>query len=302
MLVIAIVKKYLRLGNNRIMSQPVTRIINMNSLLFIAPGIHTGTWSNAPLRKVCNRTAPRACAATSTPPEEEVDNLFARLNHVNKNLRKKAAVAIAEFAADDEISRLIDLLQLEDVDHRRAAVQTLGLTGLPSIPPLIVKLTQSDSSTVRASCAKALAAISLFFPEHRAAFPLDALRALETALQQDDDPVTRLSVVGCLGSLGCDAKGDAGESYYGCAAAIDLLDNVCRDSADMAMGATAVSAMAQIAQNGSLDRKKYVLQLLTSISQLEASDDPDSALKYVKEIAASYTDQLQESVAKLEAK
>lgn len=272
-------------------------IVNMNArLLFVSPASIARRWSTTTTRQVCSRrTPPRACDAKAPPTKEEIDHLFKRLNHVNKNLRRKASAELAEIATDEEITRLLALLEVEETDYRRAAVQTLGMTGMPAVPPLIDILSQSENSTVRASCAKALAAVSLFFPEARASFPSDALQGLRKALKEDPDPVTRISVVGCLGSLGCDAVTSDGARLQGCEGATEVLDEVCRSAADMAVGASAVSAMTQIGQNATRERKLAITELLKSITELPNSDDPDSALKYVKEIAVASVDQLQQS-------
>lgn len=221
-----------------------------------------------------------------------MESLFSQLKHVNKNLQKKAGSEIAEFATEEEVDRLLKLLEVEDVHHRRAAVQTLGMTGLKAVPKLIKILNDSPNSTIRASCAKALAAVALFYPENRESFPSDALDGLRQALKEDDDPVTRLSVVGCLGTLGSDYVQWNSPNYSGCSKAVDVLFDVCQSSSDMAVGATAVSALAQVAQNGSIDTKNRVLKLLRSVSELPDSDDPDSAIGYVKEIAATHFQEL----------
>lgn len=244
-------------------------------------------------RLVCTRRAVQACDSSVTrPSKEDVEKLFARLTHVNKNMRKKASIAISELASSEEIERLIELLEIEDTSHRRAAVQTLGMIGLQCVPRVMDVLASSDNSTVRASCAKALAAVALFYPEHRAEFPGVAMDGLERALQVDKDPVTRLSVVGCLGALGSDSKTEDDNTLPGSDRAVDILKDVCTTSPDMAIGATAVSAMAQIAQNGSEKRKDSVLRILESICNMEDSNDTDSALRYVQEIAVGHIDQL----------
>lgn len=247
----------------------------------------------------CVRRTPQACAAgTARPSEEKIESLFSQLKHVNKNLQKKAGSEIAEFATEKEVDRLLKLLEVEDVHHRRAAVQALGMTGLQAVPKLIQLLSGNPNSTIRASCAKALAAVALFYPENREAFPLDALDGLQRALKEDDDPVTRLSVVGCLSTLGSDFVQRGSPNYPGCSKAVDVLFNVCRSSSDMAVGATAVGALAQVAQNGSIDTKNRVLQLLRSMSEIPDSDDSDSALGYVKEIAATHAQELSLRMAK----
>lgn len=242
--------------------------------------------------QTCTRHPPRACTAKTPSTPAEVDNLFERLSHINKNMRKKASAAIAEVATQDEIDRLLLLLEEKDVQYRRAAVQTLGMTGLAAVPQLIDILASSDISAVRASCAKAIAAVALYFPEERANFPTAALDGLKKALFEDSDPVTRLSVIGCLGTLASDTKGEDGDPLSGCPAAVEVLIAVSEASTDLAVGASAVSAIAQIAQNGSAETKERVLEVLKEICNRPDSDDPESALNYVKEIAKSHIDEV----------
>lgn len=254
--------------------------------------------------------------------EEEIERLFSRLTHVNKNMRKNASNSLSEMANDDDIDRLLSLLTVEDVHHRRQAVQTLGMIGVRVVPKLINLISDCDgqSSTVRASCAKAIAAISLFYPEERAKFNEGALIGLRDTLRNDPDPVTRISVIGCLGSLGCDQqtrRDDSDSDVKGNEMAFKILYDICSDRerlcSDLAVSATAVSAVAQIAQNGSAQRKDEVialLQRLTSSKEEDNSgedkegqqkeegewddddDDDESGLQYVEEIAAGHLEQL----------
>lgn len=270
-----------------------------NPLLFLSSTTGRPFRVIKPCPNKCAQRWPRACsAAAPTPSKEDIDKLFSRLKHINKNLQKKAGSEIAEFATEHEVDRLLQLLEVEDVSYRRAAVQTLGMTGLKAVPKLIQLLSDSPNSTIRASCAKALAAVALYFPEERATFPEQALTALQNALKVDSDPVTRLSVVGCLSTLGSDLVQRDAPNLSGCSRASEILFEVCSTSSDMAIGATAVSALAQIAQNGSLDAKKRVLRFLQSICDASESDDPESALRYVKEIARAHVDELTAKIAR----
>ena len=63
------------------------------------------------------------------------------------------------------------------VVYCRAAVQTLGLIGADAMPPLLEQLTTNENETIRTSCAKALAAIALNFPEEP--FATEALEGLQ---------------------------------------------------------------------------------------------------------------------------
>lgn len=254
--------------------------------------------------------------------EEEIERLFSRLTHVNKNMRIKASNSLAEMANDADIDRLLSLLTVEDVHHRRQAVQTLGMIGVRVVPKLINLITDCDgqSSTVRASCAKAMAAISLYYPEERAMFNEGALNGLRDTLSNDPDPVTRISVIGCLGSLGCDHQTrrdgssdncDSDNVVKGNEMAFEVLYEICSDRdrlcSDMAVSATAVSALAQIAQNGSAQRRDEVIGLLQSLTAKEEDtredkegqeeegewdDDDESGLQYVEEIAVGHLEQL----------
>ena len=118
--------------------------------------------------------------------------------------------------------------------------------------------------------------------------------------------MTRLSVVGCLGSLGC----DQGNDTKGNERAYQILVEICSDMntvlGDLAVSATAVSAIAQIAQNGSEERRAEVLSILRSLSKQEPAasnndeanaetdeaEDDDSGFNYIEEIAAGHIDQL----------
>ncbi|WP_094673727.1 HEAT repeat domain-containing protein [Hydrocoleum sp. CS-953] len=88
-------------------------------------------------------------------------SLFEQLKHKNPNLRERAIWQIAETHAEthDEttIPRLMGVLAEEDTVYRRAAVKALGAIGTDTVPSLVDSLLNSDNSTIRSSCAKALA-------------------------------------------------------------------------------------------------------------------------------------------------
>lgn len=270
----------------------------MAPLLFI--GASPIAWrrsTSVPLS--ARRLTVTACEASiAAPSKEELDKLFSRLNHVNQNLRKKASAAIAELGGEENINRLADLLDLEDTGHRRAAVQALGMTGVSIIPRVVDLLKNSPNSTVRASCSKALAAVALYFPEERENFPAEALEALAAALEQDPDPVTKLATVGCLGTLGSDirAKGKGEESWaLGSERAVEILVTLCGKTQDMAVGATAIGAVAQIGQNGSPERKAAMAGHLRALCESdEHEDESESGFNYIREMARSNLEQLEE--------
>lgn len=263
-------------------------------ILFIQTPARFRPTPSRPRSCLCPRIPPAACASAPppTPTAEETDKLFSRLTHVNKNLRRKAAAELAESATDDTIARLVGLLSLSDTTHRRAAVQALGMTGLRAVPAVLHRMNSSGDATERASCAKMLAAVALYFPEERQDFPNDALDALEKALRNDPDPVTKLASVGCLGTVGSDVKGRKDEVMKGNDRAVHILIGLCGKTTDMAVGATAVGAVAQIAQNGTLERKERIQEELRKLCEGEEGNDKDG-FSYVKEMAKTHLEQLE---------
>lgn len=245
---------------------------------------------------LCGRAPPTCCAPAGLPPTAaELDGLFARLTHVNKNLRRKASAALASHATDATVARLVSLLREADTGHRRAAVQALGMTGVRAVPRVVARMTASADRTERASCAKMLASVALFFPEARAAFPAAAMDALERALADDPDPVTKLASVGCLATVGSDSKPPDGDVLRGNDRAVDILISLCGKTQDMAVCATAVGAVAQIAQNGSPERKARIADELAKLCEgAEPEDERDEdGFSYVREMARTHLEQLQ---------
>jgi bilin biosynthesis protein len=242
-----------------------------------------------------------AATETSTQTEEGPNEaLFKRLSHVNKNLRVKAATELAHLPPDSTVPTLLALLDRTDTAHRRAAVQTLGMIGLPAVPALIETLATSSDITVRASSAKALAAVAMYFPHCRVSFPDLALDALEAAVVNAPDPVTKLATVGCLTTLACDASivndadanpadinTDAGPVVAaasdsrgvlvpGNQRAYEILAGLLSNTADVALGASISGALAQIANCGTAERKADVLACLQEIVDRVPEPRPDA--------------------------
>lgn len=234
-----------------------------------------------------------ACEAPpATTPQPDIEKLFSRLSHINKNLRQKASYELSEIATPDTISRLASLLSLSETSHRRAAVQALGMTGMLAVPTVLDHMRRGGNATVRASCAKVLAAVALYFPEERKQFPTEALDLLEAALKEDPDPVTKIATVGCLGTLGCDVKARDGETIHeGCQRAVEILLQLCGKTGDMAVGASAVGAVAQIGQNSSPQRKDIIMNELRKLAR--NGGDDDDGFNYIREMAASHVEQLE---------
>lgn len=128
-----------------------------------------------------------------------IDALFEKLKHPNPNLRSKAMREIAEAKDENTIPRLMSILDQEDVSYRRAAVKTLGVIGAEVVPPVVDALLNSDSPTVRSSCAKVLAQIAVNHPD--VPMPEEGIQGLKQALN-DPNPVVNIPAVMTLGEIG----------------------------------------------------------------------------------------------------
>ncbi len=109
---------------------------------------------------------------------------------------------LAETRDETTIPRLMGILDDEDVVYRRSAVQVLGIIGADAVPLLVDSLLNSQSATVQASCAKALTAIAVNYPD--LTFPELGMQGLQKALQ-DPNPVVYISSVMALGQIGAPA-------------------------------------------------------------------------------------------------
>ncbi|NER33398.1 MAG: HEAT repeat domain-containing protein [Oscillatoria sp. SIO1A7] len=141
-------------------------------------------------------------ASSSDKEAAEQGVTYPQLQNKNPRLRERAMREIAKNRTEETIPQLMAILSAADVVYRRAAVQTLGVIGLDAVPSLAEQLVNSENDTVRASCAKALAAIALKYKEET--FPAIALEALEKALR-DTYPVVQISAVGALSTVGSPA-------------------------------------------------------------------------------------------------
>ena len=128
-----------------------------------------------------------------------IDALFEKLKHPNPNLRSKAMREIAEAKDENTIPRLMSILDQEDVSYRRAAVKTLGVIGAEVVPPVVDALLNSDSPTVRSSCAKVLAQSAVNHPD--VPMPEEGIQGLKQALN-DPNPVVNIPAVMTLGEIG----------------------------------------------------------------------------------------------------
>ena len=125
--------------------------------------------------------------------------LFEKLKHPNPNLRKKAMWEIADTRDEHTIPHLMSILDQDDVTFRRAAVKTLGVIGADAVSPVVDSLLNSDSPTVRSSCAKVLAQIAVNHPD--VPMPEEGIQGLKQALK-DPNPVVNIPAVMTLGEIG----------------------------------------------------------------------------------------------------
>lgn len=237
-----------------------------------------------------------------------------RLSHVNKNLRMKAASSLAKLPPSEVVPLLLEQLSIVETDHRRAAVQALGMVGTPAVKQLVGVLVESDNIIERASCSKALAGVAMMYPRERAGFDSAALDALEDVIKVAD-PVTKIATVGCLMMLGCDAEvvvgseGDGEEGYRQASAsesgtdgvervpgnerAVQMLRQMLVEGGDIALAANVCGALAQIANCGGEERKAEMIAVLKSVVEKEdGDDDDDSGFGYVKEMCKGHLEQL----------
>ncbi|BAC89128.1 HEAT repeat domain-containing protein [Gloeobacter violaceus] len=177
-----------------------------------------------------------------------LEETYPQLKHKNPRLRERAMHQVAQERTEDTLAQLMAVLAEEDVTYRRTAVQTLGIIGPDALPALAQQLTIHPNATVRASCAKALAAIALNYPE--VPFAPVGLEALSMALG-DRDPVVKLSAVGALGTVGSPA-------FEILAAALDL--------DDLAVSMAVIGALASVGD----PRGRTVLASLAARPNLDA--------------------------------
>lgn len=191
------------------------------------------------------------------------DALFEQLKHPNPHLRQRAMIQLAEERTEETIPRLMSILDAENVDYRRAAVQALGVIGPDAVPPLVQSLLTSDDATVRSSCAKALAQIALNYPEVE--FPGIGMQGLKTALN-DPNPVVHIASVMALGEIG--------------EPALDILIETLQTTDNLALMIATMNAV------GSLGNPRAA-EVLTQLANDETADP------YIKESAASALSRLE---------
>ena len=192
-----------------------------------------------------------------------IDTLFEKLKHPNPNLRSKAMWEIAEARDENTIPRLMSVLDQEDVTYRRAAVKTLGVIGADVVPTVVDSLLNSNNPTVRSSCAKVLAQITVNHPD--VPMPEEGIQGLKQALN-DPNPVVNIPAVMTLGEIGSPV--------------FDLLVETLHTSDNIAVQVAILNAL------GSMGDRRAV-EVLTDLSN-DKSADP-----YIQESATSALSRLE---------
>ncbi|MGB3508093.1 MAG: HEAT repeat domain-containing protein [Microcoleaceae cyanobacterium] len=192
-----------------------------------------------------------------------IDSIFERLKHPNPHLRERAMCEIAESRDENTIPKLISILEDENVTYRRASVKTLGIIGADAVPALVELLLNSDNSTIRASCAKALAQIAVNYREDP--FPAAGIEGLKKALN-DPNPVVHIASVMALGEIGPPI--------------FDILVEALNTTDNIALAVAIVNALGSLGDN-------RATEVLKKFSQDESVDT------YIRESAVSALSRLE---------
>lgn len=200
------------------------------------------------------------------------EELFQQLKHPNPHLRERAMWELVENQDETTIPRLMNILDEEDTNYRRAAVKALGAIGSAAVAPLVEALLHSDNVTVRGSSAKGLAQVAINYPE--TPFPAEGIQGLKTALS-DANPVVHIAAVMALGEIGTPVV-------------VDLLIEALQTTDNPALGVSIVNALGAIGD----ERGAAVLNTVMH---------DESADSYVRESAKNALIRL-EQVAKFQRK
>lgn len=191
------------------------------------------------------------------------DSLFEQLKHPNPNLRERAMVEIAETRNQETIPRLMSILGEEDVTYRRSAVKALGYIGPDSVPSLVKTLLESDNTTIRSSCAKALAQVAYNHPD--LPFPTEGIEGLKIAIH-DPNPVVHIASVMALGEIGLPA--------------LEILLDALKTTENLGTAVAMINAISAIPD-------PRVCEVLTQLANDEAADT------YIRESATSALSRLE---------
>lgn len=184
-------------------------------------------------------------------------SLFEKLKHPNPHLRDRAMWEIAETRDETTIPNLMEVLAEEDTVYRRAAVKALGAIGTDTVPSLVDSLLNSDNSTIRSSCAKALAQVAINYKN--VPFPSEGIEGLKKGLS-DTNPVVHIASAMALGVIGVPA--------------LDSLLEVLDETENLGLAVAILNAVSSIND----ERSKAVL---TKLANDKSTDT------YVRETAIS---------------
>ena len=191
------------------------------------------------------------------------EKLFQQLKHPNPHLQQRAICELAENYDENTIPQLMNVLDEQDTNYRRAAVKALGAIGFDAVNPLVEALLHSENVTVRGSAAKALAQVAINYSD--TTFPSEGIEGLKAGLK-DANPVVHIASAMALGEIG--------------APSIDVLVEALQTTDNPALAISLLNALASIGGSRSIE-------VLKSLVEDESTDD------YVRESAVSALSRLE---------
>ena len=192
--------------------------------------------------------------------------LFERLKHPNPNLRERAMMELAQKRDEMTIPRLIEMVDEENVDYRRAAVKALGVIGPDAVPSIVELLQSHENPTIQASCVKALAQVAVNYEGET--FPAEGVTGLKFGLNHPN-PVVYLASVMAIGAVGSPM--------------LDVLIETVQTTDNPAVSVAIINAFTSIG-----DRRAESI-----LTALAADENADS---YVRESAESAIPRLQQTI------
>jgi bilin biosynthesis protein len=196
----------------------------------------------------------------------DIEALFTQLKHPNPNLRERAMVQLAENRDENTIGRLIEMVNEENVDLRRAAVKALGVIGADAVSAIVSLFNQSDNPTIQASCVKALAQVAVNYGSD--AFPQEGVEGLKVALNHPN-PVVNIAAVMALGAVGSPM--------------LDLLVETLKTTDNLALAVSIINALASMGD-------ERATEVLTELANDESVDS------YVRESATNALPRLEQTM------
>ncbi len=173
---------------------------------------------------------------------------------------------LAQNRDEETIPRLIEMVNEENVEYRRAAVKALGAIGPEAVPAVVELLRSHENPTIQASCVKALAQVAVNYEGDP--FPPEGVAGLTFALNHPN-PVVYLAAVMALGAVGSPM--------------LDLLVDTLGSTDNPAVGIAIINALSSMG-----DRR--AAQVLTDLAN-DASADP-----YIRESATHALPRLEQSI------